>query len=290
MPAIILIVPVLSVVTLILVVLLSWKLQQFDPHHHFFISRVNNALQLFSGKLSVHIRLYVFVTALVWGIGVVGYLYLLTASTDLFYKGLVRIYGFTSLFLLFLTLTPGILRIYFPHFILDSLLVKSRRALGISTYFFALTHGLIAFFYYYQGSLQKVYTLSVPFQIAFYFAVTALFIFTVLVITSTDKLVGRLTFQRWKILHRFVYLAFLLSVLHTFLRGTHLQEPYITFTAFMVYLSLTFILLEIGATTIFVINHTLKTNLIRSYLIFGLLFIVGFAAFYLSILKLDQLY
>lgn len=289
MSIIVLIIPVLSILVFILILLSAWRFQQFDPKHHFFTSRINNFLQSVSAKLTKHIRLYIFILAGVWGLGVAGSLYFISTNLDALIKELVRIYGFTSLYLLFLTLTPGLVRAYFPHFILDSLLIKSRRALGVNTFIFGLVHGLIAFIYYYSGSWQKISTLPLAYQIAFYLASAALIIFTLLAITSFDKIVEIITFQKWKILHRFIYLAFLMIVLHAFIRGTHLSDPYKIFSAIMVFLSLTFILLEIGATSIFIINHN-QNNKLKSYLIFLVLGIVGFSSFYLSFLKLDQIY
>lgn len=188
----------------------------------------------------------------------------------------------------FLALTPGMIRVYFPTFILDSLFIKARRALGISTFAFAFTHGTIAFLHYYLP-IQKISQASFAYQIALFFAIAALLILSLMAITSSDKMVEVLTIKKWKILHRFVYLAFLLVLLHSFIRGTHLKEPYIMFSAIMVFLSLTFILLEIGATIAYMINNPSKSTT-KKVFIFTLLAIIGISAFYLSVLKLDQLY
>ncbi len=280
-------IPALSVITSLVVLFASWKFQQFDPSHHFFTSKINNFLQLLSSKLNTHIRLYVYVLCALWGFGALGF-QLINFQGDNFVKEMIRIYGFSALFLLFLTLTPGLIRVYFPHFILDSIMIKSRRALGLSTFTFALAHGVWAFIFYFSADLNNVSKVSPSYQVAFYFAAAALFIFFLLAASSFDKVVELLSFKGWKILHRLVYLAFLLSVLHTFIRGTHLSLPYQTIALGMVYLTLTFILLEIMATVIYVITN--YSSKFKASLVFALLIAIGLSTFYLSFLKLSQLY
>lgn len=289
MPIIIILVPLLAILALFLILLYSTRFKKIDPKIH-FLSDKNDFLQSLSADLSPHIRRYVFIAALIWGLSVLGFLYIISFDKDEFLKGIVRIYGFTSLFLIFLTLTPGMIRTYFPAFILDSLLIKSRRALGICTFIFGFIHGTVAFLYYFSGSMQRISSLPLHYQLAAYFAIAALFIFAVMAITSSDKIVEILGFQKWKIIHRFIYLAFLLSLLHSFIRGTHLNEPFKTFSAIMVFFSLTFVLLEIGSTIAFVFTHNSSKTSPKNLIIFTILGVIGIAAFYLAILKLDQLY
>lgn len=101
--------------------------------------------------------------------------------------------------------------------------IKARRAIGVSAFLFGLTHANIAFFVQ-LGGFQGLSLLSGKYLLAISLSSTALFILFLMAATSFDFMVAKLTYQRWKVLHRFVYVAAIFSVIHALLLGSHFQN------------------------------------------------------------------
>ncbi|OGE88461.1 MAG: hypothetical protein A2722_01000 [Candidatus Doudnabacteria bacterium RIFCSPHIGHO2_01_FULL_50_11] len=97
--------------------------------------------------------------------------------------------------------------------------IRARRAIGVSAYFFTLLHSSIEFFGL-LGGLGGLRFLPNKYLIAISLSFTALVILSLMAATSFDRMVILLG-RRWKQLHRFVYLAGLLIIIHALLLGTH---------------------------------------------------------------------
>jgi len=202
---------------------------------------------------------------------------------------LMRYYGLTGLFLLYLVLTPGLLLTFFPRMPLNGLFVHLRRAMGVSVFFFVFLHATIGFFNNLSGNIASLLFLAPRHQFALAASSTAFIIYTLMAVTSFDVMVAKLG-ARWKQLHRFVYLAAILSVLHAFFIGSHFTTPTATIPVIINVLSLTFLLLEIAAT----IKRSLKTYpLVRtrqSFVRYGTFAVMIILSFYMSNVGISQKY
>lgn len=148
---------------------------------------------------------------------------------------LTQIFGFASLVYLYLSLLAGPFCYTFSSFPYKVQYLKARRALGVSAFYFAFIHSYLAFFGQLEGFsglgfLTNTYLLSI---ILGFIALVILFLMT---ITSLNIAIRWLNFKRWRFLHRFVYLAGILILIHTLMLGTHFADlssliPVITFVA-----------------------------------------------------------
>lgn len=169
---------------------------------------------------------------------------------------LVRYFALSALFLIYLVLTPGLIITFFPRYFGNSILIRARRSIGISVFFFAFLHGVIAFFYNLAGQISSIYFLSSRNQWALLFSAIAFCILSVLAITSFDRMEKYLGFAFWKKIHRLLYVASIFVVFHAFFIGSHFTDPTSILPLIVNYVSLTFILLEVSAT----VKHRLQVH------------------------------
>ncbi len=144
------------------------------------------------------------------------------ADTSLRIIRLVEIYAFCAVIMLYLAMLASPLYAVFPNFPFRPYYIKARRAIGNSAFFFGLTHGTLAFFML-LGGFSGLGFLAPQYLLAIILSFTALLILTLMAATSFDYMVQKLG-TKWKKLHRFVYIAGLLVIIHTFLIGTHFQD------------------------------------------------------------------
>ena len=91
---------------------------------------------------------------------------------------------------------------------------RIRRYFGVSGVVFASIHVLLVWATVLKWDLSSYLFSFNPIENPVLFGSLALPIFLIMAFTSTDWAVDKLTFKRWKIIHRFVYLAFPLLILH----------------------------------------------------------------------------
>jgi len=117
-----------------------------------------------------------------------------------------------TLVFLFLSLTVSPLR----RITGANWLIKFRRMLGVFAFFYGLLHLLtyVAFDRFFRLTTVPGDVLKRPF-IAI--GMTAFFLMLPLAITSTDTMIKRLGGKRWARLHRIVYAAGILGVLHYYM-------------------------------------------------------------------------
>ena len=112
--------------------------------------------------------------------------------------------------------------------------LKVRRALGLYAFFYAVAHAtmFIAVDYGLDIDLLKEAILEKPYALV---GATAFLLLTPIALTSTKGWMRRLG-QRWTTLHRFVYLAALLVIVHfVWLVKLDVREP-LTYGAIVVFL------------------------------------------------------
>jgi sulfoxide reductase heme-binding subunit YedZ len=130
-------------------------------------------------------------------------------ADELFYGEVIHVSGELSARLLILTLAVTPLRLMFANAYWPAWLLHRRRYLGVASFCYALLHTIVY--------LQKKASLALIWQEGLSFNMwsgwLAFCIFLILAITSNDASVRRLR-RAWKKLHRWVYLAALLSFTH----------------------------------------------------------------------------
>lgn len=136
---------------------------------------------------------------------------------------LEQVYGILSILFLYITLAISPFYYVFPWFPGKKQCIYARRATGISSFYFALLHSIIAFFYQLHGFIG-LWFLTGWFLSSIIAGGIALSILFVLAITSSDRIIALLTFSRWKFLHRLVYFAGILIFIHTIIIGTHFSS------------------------------------------------------------------
>lgn len=165
-----------------------------------------------------NIRFYVILSVVVFSINL--YFFVLATSAGELVPKLTRYYGLISYGLLYVVLFIGPAVRVFQWIPYKGKLIFARRGLGISVFYFAVLHSSMAFFLE-LGGFAGLFYLEGKYLLAVSLGFTAEVILALLAATSFDFAIRKLGYSRWKFLHRFVYLAGVLILVHTFLMGTH---------------------------------------------------------------------
>ena len=128
-----------------------------------------------------------------------------------------------SILFLYLSLIISPLYTFWPELPWKPYLVKARRAIGVSGWAFGLFHSFIGFFGQLSGIHGLVF-LSSQYKSALILGLSALFLFTLLAITSTKQAIQFFQYPRWKLLHRSTYIASFAVVVHALMLGTHFRN------------------------------------------------------------------
>src|SRR5260221_2281405 len=186
---------------------------------HELLGRIGYNYFVFTSLLK-NVRFYILVISVSFSLG--AYLWVLQTIPEgtLQIIRITQIYAFTALILLYTALLIGPLCYQFRWIPKRALIVKSRRAIGVSAFYFALLHALCAFFEE-LGGFPGLFYLPANYLIAISLSFTALCILTAMAATSFNRFIGK---WWWKPLHRFVYLAGILILIHALMLGTHFQD------------------------------------------------------------------
>lgn len=190
----------------------------------------------FFRKLLGNIRFYVLSFSAFFAAGV--YLWAAITFSDRPNIQIIRmtqIYALTSLTFLYLALLAGPLTYTFRFLPFRGQYLKARRAIGVSAFFFGLLHGSIAFFGQ-LGGFPGLLFLSSTYLIAITLSFISLLILSAMALTSFDFIIAKMTFKKWKMLHRLVYIAAIFTLIHALMLGTQFRDlsatiPQITFIA-----------------------------------------------------------
>lgn len=193
-------------------------------------------------RLRGNIRFYVLAFSAILAAGVYVWVTTTIPSGSLQTIRLTQIYAFLALIYLYFSLLASPLTQIFKFLPYRGEYLRARRAIGVSAFFFALLHAMFAFFGQ-LGGFSGLAFLDAKYLWAVIFGFLALLILTLMAITAFDKMVEKLGYKWWKLLHRFVYLAGVLTLVHTFMLGTHFSDlstaiPRATFVALIFLLGL----------------------------------------------------
>lgn len=169
------------------------------------------------------IRFFVLLVSCIIAIGVYLFITMTIPDSSLQTIRLTEIYGFISIIYLYITLLISPLYDVLPFLPFRALAVRSRRALGVSAFFFGLLHGFLGFFFL-LGGFAGLRFLDAKYLFGISLSFVALLILSVLAATSFDFMIKKLGGPRWTFIHRFVYLAAFLLVFHVLLLGSHFVD------------------------------------------------------------------
>lgn len=186
-----------------------------------------------SNKVSLlnNSRFYILVSVVLLSVLVISWLRLTIPSDQLFYIRAQQIFGLLAVAFWYfaLVISPvgyliGKKRVRKLEF--------SRRAIGVSAFYFAVLHGSIALWAQLGGPSQLQY-LPELFKWSLISGAVAIVILGCMAATSFDRVVTYMTPKRWKNLHRLVYIAGVLALIHIWSIGTHLAYSGVQIAAFV---------------------------------------------------------
>ncbi len=174
-------------------------------------------------QLLQNTRFYILVFSLVLSLLILNWATASFGSERLITIRLTQVFAFVAVIYLYLTMLIGPVIHIFPQLPYAQKLKHARRALGVGVFYFAFLHAYNAFFKQ-LGGFSGLGFLSERYLISIGLSAVALLIFFLLTITSFDKVIIKMTFVRWKWLHRSVYLAGVFTFIHAVMLGSHFIE------------------------------------------------------------------
>jgi DMSO/TMAO reductase YedYZ heme-binding membrane subunit len=139
------------------------------------------------------------------------------------YGGIIKTYALIAFSLIYLSLLIGPFYDAFRNAPGRAILTRSRRAIGVSAFLFAMLHANFAFFGQ-LGGIKGLGYLPEGYVTPLLLGFIALCILTLMALTSFDFWVKRLG-KGWKYIHRFIYLAGWLILYHAFTLGSDFAAP-----------------------------------------------------------------
>lgn len=167
-----------------------------------------------------NIRFYVLIASVTCSIVIYAYIQATIPEGSFRTIRLSQIYGLTAIALLYFTLLAGPFCFAFRHLPHRGWYLRSRRALGVSTFYFGCLHTYQAFFHQ-LGGFAGLGFLPPRYLLAVGLSFTALLMLALLASTSFEVMIKWLTYRRWKLLHRLAYVIGVLILVHALLLGTH---------------------------------------------------------------------
>ncbi|MBS3061687.1 MAG: ferric reductase-like transmembrane domain-containing protein [Candidatus Diapherotrites archaeon] len=160
-------------------------------------------------------------------------------TTD--YSNLASELGILSFIFISLALSVTPIRTLFPAFVFNGTIFFARRAIGVSSFAFAALHFSLQFVFFFGSSLDALFLFNQNASNAIFFGIVSALILFFMTITSTDWAVAKLG-KNWFLLHRFVYLAYPLIILHAVLIGSDFTRLSFLSGVFLLAAALTIIL------------------------------------------------
>lgn len=198
-----------------------------------------NEQKIFIKKPLLTITTFVFyIITHIWLWGVL--LYLFSFRLHIFGEItlLIQLYGLTALFLIYSILLLGLGRAYFPNLKIITTLIDSRRTLGLNAYLFLIIHFFLAFIIKLHGNVTSITHVS--------FGLLALFIFSLLAVTSVDWVIKVLHYKRWKLIHNSIYLGTFFLLLYAILNSGDFWGSNIIIENFIIFLTFLILWLKLG--------------------------------------------
>ena len=189
-------------------------------------------------------RFWILAIAVTLSVNVAGFVQLMVPPGSLQTIRTEQIYGFISLFLLYVAILASPLTKVFPNLPGKEDYLHARRAIGVSAFYYAALHIYITFFQQLDG-FGGIKYLNHTYSWSLLFGVFAFGVLCIMAATSFDWIVDHMGYRHWKLLHRLVYFASLAVLLHVILIGPHYDKG-LGFLSGLTYLAVVFlVVLEI---------------------------------------------
>ncbi len=174
-------------------------------------------------KLLSNIRFWILSFSILLSIGIYQWAIFTYPVGSLQNIRITQLFGFTSIIYLYLTLLAGPLCFVWKRLPFRGKYLKARRALGVSVFYFGCLHGLNAFFRQ-LGGFEGLPYLSSRFVLGIGVSFSALIMLFLMTVTSSDRMIKFMTFTKWKLLHRLIYVSGFLLLLHLLMLGSHFVD------------------------------------------------------------------
>ncbi len=186
-------------------------------------------------SLLKNIRFYVLTSGILLSFGIYFFIVTVTQAGVIQVIKLEQIYSFLSLVYLYFSLLAGPFCYRFHSFPWREEYLKARRAIGVLAFYFAFLHFVLTFFGQLDG-FSGLGFLDNKYLLALFLGAVGLLILFLLTVTSLDYAVKKMKFKNWKLLHRLVYFAGILILVHVLMLGSHYSDlsaiiPQLTFFA-----------------------------------------------------------
>lgn len=191
-------------------------------------------------KLSRNIRFYILLSSALLAGAVFFYVKQNIQGAESQTIKLTQTYGLITITYLYLTLLASPLTRFFSFLPLSKQYIFARRAIGVSVFIFAMLHSYFAFFGE-LGGFEGIKFLGSNYLIAITLSTVSLIIITLLTLTASDWAIAKLSYKKWKYLHRFVYLSAFLTTIHALMLGSSFTD-FLTWIPQVFSLALAFLL------------------------------------------------
>jgi methionine sulfoxide reductase heme-binding subunit len=168
-------------------------------------------------------RFWILALAVTSSVLIAGIVQALLPSGNLQIIRIEQIYGFVAIGLIYFALLASPLTIVFPRFRFRDQYIFARRGIGVSGFYFATLHTLIAFFGQLNG-FSGLKFLNGTYHLSLLAGTLGLAILLMMAATSFDSVIRKFSYRRWKLAHRTVYIAGIGIILHFALIGSHFGE------------------------------------------------------------------
>jgi DMSO/TMAO reductase YedYZ heme-binding membrane subunit len=175
---------------------------------------------IYLNKLLSNSRFWILTSGIVLSLNIAGFVQFLIPAGSLQPIRIEQWFGFISLGLLYAALLASPLTKVNPELPFKTSYLHARRAIGVLAFYYALLHGLVAFFNQLGGFAGMQYY-SDTYRLALLLGAGALAVLAVMTMTSLDWAVKVMGFTKWKLLHRLVYGAGIAVLVHVALIGSH---------------------------------------------------------------------
>ncbi len=178
-------------------------------------------------------RFYILVFSVLLSVALASWIRSAVPGDQLFYIRTEQAYGWVSLIFWYIAVMVSPLGYVFGkgRGVIKQL-TFARRAIGVSAAYFACLHFAVSLWGQ-IGGLAGLGLLPDRYKWSLGFGAVALAVLVLMAATSFDKVVSYMTFRRWKLLHRLVYGAGILVILHVWMIGTHVAYDGIKIAAFV---------------------------------------------------------
>lgn len=165
-------------------------------------------------------RFWILAVLVVLSVNIAGFIQYQVPPGTLQVTRMEQVYGFVAMLLLYVAILASPLTKLLPRLPFKDAYLHARRAIGVSAFYYAFLHVYITFFDQ-LGGFGGIGYFNATYNASFIFGILTLWVLFLMAATSFDWVVKKMSFRKWKILHRFVYFASIALLLHIMLIGPH---------------------------------------------------------------------